>query len=114
MPLVLAAGVLGSLVLTPALAAAATPTLTIKPSTIYYPCSEGNVKFTVKGFAADKTVKLRSGSATGPVAAKITTNSSGKGKTTIDFSNLAAGSYPYYAVQGATSATSTLTVEDCP
>jgi hypothetical protein len=98
----------------PGVAAASTPTLKISPSTIYYPCSEGNVKFTVKAFAANKKVKLHSGSSSGPKVATITTNASGKGSVTIDFNNVAPGSYPYVAVRGATSATSTLTIGECP
>ena len=95
-------------------AASTTPKLKISPSTIFYPCSEGNVKFTAKGFPANKKVQLHSGSVGGPTVAKITVNSSGKGSTTIDFENVAAGSYPYYAVHGSATATSTLTIEDCP
>lgn len=96
-------------------ASAASPKLTITPSEIYYPCSEGNVTFAVKGFGADKKVKLHSGSATGPKVATITTNESGKGSTVIDFNNVAPGMYPYYAVQGeGTSANATLEVGTCP
>jgi hypothetical protein len=98
----------------PGVAAAATPTLKISPPTIYYPCSEGNVKFTVKAFGANKKVKLHSGSSSGPKVATITTNGTGKGSVTIDFNDVAPGSYPYVAVQGSTSATSTLTIGECP
>jgi hypothetical protein len=95
-------------------AVSATPSLKITPSEIYYPCSEGNVKFAVKGFAADRKVKLNSGSATGPTVATIKTNSAGRGSTTLNFNNVPAGSYPYYAVQKSTTATATLTIGDCP
>lgn len=96
-------------------ASAASPKLTITPSEIYYPCSEGNVTFAVRGFGADKKVKLHSGSATGPKVATITTNASGKGHTIIDFNNVMPGTYPYYAVQGVgISANATLEVGTCP
>lgn len=112
--LFVATGISASILLSPLPAAASSPSLKITPSEIYYPCSEGNVKFTVKGFAPDKKVKLRSGSTTGTVAATIKTSSSGKGSATIDFSDVMPGSYPYYAVQGGSSATATLTVGECP
>jgi len=112
---VLAIAVLCSaLVLLPGVAEATSPKLTITPSTIYYPCSEGNVTFAVKHFSADKKVKLHSGSATGPKVATITTNASGKGSTVLDFTNTMPGTYPYYAVQGGLSANATLTVGTCP
>lgn len=95
-------------------ASATSPKLKITPSEIYYPCSEGNVTFAVKGFGADKKVKLHSGTASGPKVATITTNASGKGSTVIDFNDVMAGEYPYYAVQGGLSANATLTIGDCP
>jgi hypothetical protein len=115
-PSVLAATVfISALTVLSGAASATSPKLTITPSEIYYPCSEGNVTFSVKGFGADKNVKLHSGSASGPKVAVITTNASGKGKTIIDFNNVPAGSYPYYAVQsGGLSANATLTIGDCP
>ena len=104
-----------ALVALPAVAQAASPKLKITPSSIYYPCSEGSVTFAVKGFGADKKVKLHSGSATGPKVAVITTNGSGKGSTVIDFNNVMPGMYPYYAVQGTRlSANATLDVGTCP
>lgn len=103
-----------TVIIFPAVASATTPALTIKPSEIYYPCSEGNVKFSVKAFAADRKVKLRSGSTSGTTVATIKTNARGGGSVTIDFNNVTPGSYPYYAVQGSTSATATLTVGECP
>jgi hypothetical protein len=112
---VLAIAVLFSaLVVLPGVAAGTSPKLTITPSTIFYPCNEGNVTFAVKHFGADKTVKLHSGSATGPKVAVITTNASGKGRTVLDFTNTMPGSYPYYAVEGGLSANATLTVGTCP
>ena len=113
---VLAAAVLlSALMVLPGVAAATSPKLTITPSTIYYPCSEGNVTFVVKHFGAAKKVKLHSGSATGPKVAVITTNASGAGSTVLNFTNTMPGSYPYYAVQsGGLSAHATLTVGTCP
>jgi len=106
---------LSALVISPGVAAAASPKLTIKPSEIYYPCSEGNVTFTIKGFGKDKKVKLREGSAKGTKVATISTNSSGKGATVIDFTDTMPGSYPYYAVQSSTvMANATLTIGECP
>ena len=64
LPTVLTAAFFASALTVPAgPASAASPKLTITPSEIYYPCSEGNVTFAVKGFGADKRVKLHSGSA---------------------------------------------------
>jgi hypothetical protein len=110
-----AAMLISALTLLPGVATATSPKLKITPSTIYYPCAEGNVTFAVKGFGADKKVKLHSGATNGPIAAVITTNGSGKGSTIIDFTNLMAGTYPYYAVQsGGLSANATLDVGTCP
>jgi hypothetical protein len=95
-------------------ATTAKPKLTITPSEIYYPCSEGNVTFAVKAFADGKKVALHSGSKTGPKVATITTNSKGSGKTVIDFTNEPPGSYPYYAVLSKESARATLMIGTCP
>jgi len=92
----------------------AKPKLTITPSEIYYPCSEGSVTFAIKAFAADKKVSLRFGSATGEKVGTITTNAKGSGKTVMDFNDTAPGNYPYYAVSGKTSAEATLEVGTCP
>jgi hypothetical protein len=116
-PVTLASFVLFSgLVVAPSMADANSgATLTITPSTIYYPCSEGNVTFSVTGFGADVKVKLHSGSATGPKVGKITTNGSGAGSKVINFTDTMPGSYTYYAVEkGGTKANATLAVGTCP
>lgn len=95
-------------------ASASSPKLTITPSEIYYPCSEGGVDFAVKGFGADKKVKLHFGSATGPKEGNLTTNASGKASKVKDFDNTPPGSYTYYAVGGGVSANATLVVGACP
>src|ERR1022692_566838 len=71
-PSVLTAAVfISALTALPGPASATSPKLTITPSEIFYPCSEGNVTFAVKGFGAGKKVKLHSGSAAGPKVAVI-------------------------------------------
>jgi hypothetical protein len=94
------------------------PKLTITPSTIYYPCNEGNVTFAVKHFGAGKKVKLHLGSTAGPKVAVITTNASGEGSTVVDFTNTMPGSYYYFAVQsekdGELGAGAPLNVDTCP
>lgn len=93
---------------------AATARLKIDPSEIYYPCNEGDVTFTVSGFAASSTVSLEIGSATAVPAATIDTNTSGSGSVTLSFSGYYPGDYAFYATQSSLKVVKKLTVGECP
>jgi hypothetical protein len=95
-------------------AAAPKPKLTITPSSIYYPCSEGNVKFSVRGFPATTAVSLRLGSTAAVALRTIDTNANGFGKATVAFSGYYQGYYTFYATGATTTVRHVLEVGVCP
>ncbi|MGA2210375.1 MAG: hypothetical protein ABSH30_12140 [Acidimicrobiales bacterium] len=95
-------------------ATATTPKLAIQPSKIYYPCSEGNVTFSVSNFAADSSVDLYFGSTKVLDFAVIDTDSTGSGSAVVSFSDYYAGLYKVYATDGSLKASKSLTVSECP
>jgi hypothetical protein len=105
-------------VLAPMLASAATPTprLKITPSSMYYPCSEGDATFSVKGFAPTSQVTLRVGSAQATPASVIDTNSSGAGSVVLSFEGYYPGYYTFYATGNGTGKTvhHLLNIGECP
>ena len=111
---VVAVGLAAGVGMTRAESATAAAKLRINPSTIYYPCNEGNVTFTVSNFAPSSQVTVEIGSSSAAPAFYIQTNSSGAGSTTDSFSNYYPGSYKIYATGSGLKASRTLTVGVCP
>jgi streptogramin lyase len=110
-----AAGLAVGGVLVPA-AAASTPTATlhVQPAAIYYPCSEGNVTFSVTGFPASSQVALYIGTTKATPAGYMDTNSSGEGQLVLSFSNYYPGDYLFIASSSGTQAKHYLEVGECP
>jgi hypothetical protein len=100
----------------PMLASATTPTpsLAIKPSSMFYPCSEGTATFSLKGFPATTQVALRLGSAKATVLRTVETNSSGAGSTSVTFTNYFQGYYTFYATDSTSTAHHLLKIGECP
>jgi hypothetical protein len=95
-------------------AAGTTPKLNIKPSALYYPCSEGTVTFSVVGFPATTQVALRLGSVKATALRTIETNANGGGKVTVTFTNQYQGYYSFFATTTSATARHLLTIGVCP
>ena len=97
-----------------AVASTTAPKLTINPSAIFYPCSEGSVTFSVKHFPARSSVTLHLGSASATSFASVSTNGVGSGNTTVSFNDYYPGFYKVFATDASVEATKPLTVGECP